>query len=292
MTRPRISILTPCLNQASVLAQTLESVLQQGYANLEYIIMDGGSTDDSHQIIRQYEDKITHWCSGHNGGVADALNRGLSQCTGDIIAYIQPGQTYLPNTLNLVADLMSGEHAVAWLVGNRQTVDANGRKTHSRETTRPAGLVEYLCGESGYLPHASSFWQTNLFYDYGYFALDLQACFDYEFNCRLLASGEQPQVVDMLLSSQQVTAESRQAQHQINAMTQAIEVAHRYELMLSITDRIKLIRNIGYRQRFSAIQQAKMRTGASLWAKVFTKPWWLASSDIRHALIHPEKVAA
>ncbi|MFG0248310.1 MAG: hypothetical protein ACF8OB_05435, partial [Phycisphaeraceae bacterium JB051] len=110
--------------------------------------------------------------------------------------------------------------------------------------------------------------------------------------CRLLASGEQPQIVDMLLSREQVSADHWQGQHRINLMTQAIEVAHRYELMLGMTDRIKLIRNIGYRQRFNAIEQAKMRTGASLWAKVITKPWWLASSDIRHALIHPKKVAA
>jgi glycosyltransferase involved in cell wall biosynthesis len=292
MTRPRISILTPCFNQAALLEQTITSVLDQHYANLEYIIIDGQSTDESVPIIKQYENKITDWFSEKNGGTADALNQGLTRCTGDIIAYLLPGQTYHPGTLEKIAAMMSGENAANWVVGQCTEYDALHQTTHPTKPKNPTRFLDYLCGENGHLPHASSFWQANLFYDYGYFALDLPYGFDYELNCRFMAYGQRATIIDSVCTQLPDIHQSKHRVHRSKVIKQRIEVAHRYELMLSIAERIKLIRNIGYRQRVHAIEQAKMRTGASLWAKIITKPWWLASSDIRQALIHPEKQAA
>ena len=88
MNLPKISIVTPSFNQGQFIEQTICSVLDQGYPNLEYIIIDGGSTDNTIDIIRKYESKITYWISEPDSGQADAINKGLSIATGSIFNWI------------------------------------------------------------------------------------------------------------------------------------------------------------------------------------------------------------
>jgi glycosyltransferase involved in cell wall biosynthesis len=100
---PRITVITPSYNQASYLEKTILSVLDQHYPNLEYIIMDGGSTDSSIEIIQKYAQKITYWESIKDEGQSHAINKGLAMSTGEIVTWLNSDDCYTPNTLHQVA---------------------------------------------------------------------------------------------------------------------------------------------------------------------------------------------
>ena len=117
---PVISIVTPSFNQGRFLEETIRSVLLQGYPSLEYIVMDGGSTDDSVDIIRKYEPWLMFWASGPDQGQSDAINKGFERATGAIWGYINSDDLYEPDALRTAAEIfLSGAevHLVAGTTG-------------------------------------------------------------------------------------------------------------------------------------------------------------------------------
>lgn len=112
---PRISVVTPSLNQGAYLEQTILSVLSQGYPNLEYILMDGGSTDESLGIIRRYAPSLAHWESNPDAGQYDAVQRGLIRSHGEVMAYLNSDDLYLPWTLRVVGEIFAAFPRVEWL---------------------------------------------------------------------------------------------------------------------------------------------------------------------------------
>lgn len=104
MNSPKISIVTPSFNQGQFIEQTILSVINQGYPNLEYIIIDGGSTDNTLDVIKKYADRITYWISEPDNGQSDALNKGLEKCTGDIFNWINSDDYLETGALLIIAD--------------------------------------------------------------------------------------------------------------------------------------------------------------------------------------------
>jgi glycosyltransferase involved in cell wall biosynthesis len=115
---PKISIVTPSYNQGKYLEETILSIINQGYPNLEYIIIDGGSTDDSFEIIKKYEKHLKYWVSESDKGQADAINKGILHCTGDIFNWINSDDLLAPNSLSIIALLYQKDSTIAGKVFN------------------------------------------------------------------------------------------------------------------------------------------------------------------------------
>lgn len=117
MPYPKISIVTPSFNQGKYIEQTILSVLDQNYPNLEYIIIDGGSTDTTVDIIKKYEKHLTYWISEPDRGQTDAINKGFAKCTGEIFNWINSDDYYEPATFHTLAQLFSSNPSVNIVCG-------------------------------------------------------------------------------------------------------------------------------------------------------------------------------
>ena len=120
----KISIITPSYNQAAFIERTILSVLNQNYFDLEYIIMDGGSTDGTTEILKKYSDKII-WKSEKDSGQSDALNKGLKIATGYIVAYLNSDDTYELGTLKKIAEFFQNNLGKKWVYGKCKIINEN-----------------------------------------------------------------------------------------------------------------------------------------------------------------------
>ncbi len=124
---PRISIITPSYNQGRFLDQCLRSVVEQGYPNLEYLVIDGGSTDESVQVIQQHQQHLTYWVTEPDGGQSDAINKGFQRATGDIVAWLNSDDFYLPGALRAVAEAYGRQPEASFYFGDGWRVDETGQ---------------------------------------------------------------------------------------------------------------------------------------------------------------------
>ena len=175
---PRITIVTPTLNQAAYLERTILSVLNQNYPNLEYIILDGGSRDGSDAIIEKYSRYLSYWRSQSDGGQAAALKEGFDRATGEILAWINSDDMYFPGVLRQIGDMMRSHPETDISYGNMDLLDACGEVVAERrlaDCSRRIINVGIRYGGLGFYQPAA-FWKKTLYDRVG--GIDPSLCFD------------------------------------------------------------------------------------------------------------------
>lgn len=211
MTQPRISIVTANFNGGRFIEATLKSVLDQGYPNLEYIVVDGDSEDDSLGIIERHAPRLAHFESGPDRGHGDALNKGFAHATGEIMAWINSDDMYLPWTLNCVADIFASHPDVDWIVGTNAWWNAKGFLTHSHNVYK--NIHDYLRGDYAWIQQESVFWRRRLWDRAGgRISTDYRLMVDGELWTRFFLNAELVHV-HTLLGGYRAHGENRAARH-------------------------------------------------------------------------------
>ena len=193
----KISIITPSYNQAAYLETTILSVLDQNYTNLEYIIIDGGSSDNSVEIIRKYQHRLAYWVSEKDAGQTVALNKGFQRASGEVVAYLNSDDIYLPGALARV-DAEFSNPTSSWIAGTCKFFDESGTKYHERRKP-PRFRPRWF--DHCWLSQPAVFWRRSLFERYGFFNEALRYGMDYDFWLRLVVGGEQCHFVDHPLAA-------------------------------------------------------------------------------------------
>jgi glycosyltransferase involved in cell wall biosynthesis len=181
---PSISIVTPSFNQAEFIERTLDSVLSQSYPNLEYIVVDGGSTDGSVEIIRKYEKYLAWWVSEPDRGQTHAINKGLMRATGDWVGWQNSDDIYLPGALKLAAQTMSSQPSCGVVAGGLHMIDSSGRLLRELRYVTPTWRS--MLAEGMVIANQSSWWRRELHQTVGMLEEGLSCAFDYDWYLRLL----------------------------------------------------------------------------------------------------------
>ena len=185
---PRFSIVTPSYNQGQFLEETIRSVLLQGYPDLEYVIMDGGSTDGSVEVIRKYEGWLSYVHIGPDGGQAAAIREGFRHATGEILAWINSDDVYLPGALQRTAQFLTRKPRVVFANGDANLVDVNGRAIKRWYALRPNRfLTANMCIQNWAQP--ACFWRSWAYERVGGVDPALRYCLDLDLFIRLMGVG-------------------------------------------------------------------------------------------------------
>jgi len=180
---PKISIVTPSFNQGVFLEETIQSVLSQNYPNLEYIIIDGGSKDNSVDIIKQYASRLTYWESERDRGFGHAINKGFARATGSIICWLNSDDVLLPGALLAVGKYFAQYPDTGLVFGDRHIINDRSELLSKRK------YFFYLPGQLRFaktLPQECTFWRREAFEKAGpYLNEELKFAIDLELWCRL-----------------------------------------------------------------------------------------------------------
>jgi glycosyltransferase involved in cell wall biosynthesis len=185
---PKISVITPSFNQEKFLEKTILSVLDQNYPNLEYIIVDGGSTDGSLEIIKKYEKQLAWWVSEKDEGQVTAINKGLRRATGTWIGWQNSDDIYFKNTFNDLRLEIKKNPEVDIIIADMFLIDDLDNKIRDIRYVKPS--YKSVLVEGMVLSNQSAFWKRNIHNELGYLSEQYQYSFDYEWFLKILKHGK------------------------------------------------------------------------------------------------------
>jgi glycosyltransferase involved in cell wall biosynthesis len=227
---PKISVITPTLNQGRFIERTIRSVLEQEYPDLEFIVMDGGSTDGTLDILKRYQGSL-RWFSEKDAGQADAINKGMARSSGEIIAYLNSDDVYEPGALKRVAAYFADHPEAMWVTGKCRIIDES-----EAEVRRPiTAYKNFLLRRMSYplllvtnpISQPSTFWRRRVVDEIGLFDTNEHYVMDYDYWLRICRK-HPPAVLDDYLSAFRVYTTSKTSSSFLTSFRQELEVAKNY----------------------------------------------------------------
>ena len=219
----KISVVTPSFNQGGFLELTMQSVLNQGYPDLEYIVIDGGSSDNSVEIMRKYQSSLAYWVSEKDRGETEAINKGLKRVTGDIWCYLCSDDTLAAGTLARVVEAFHRTNADV-VYGNCNFITSAGLVSRVK---RPGPFDHTRLLKGNYLYQPSVFLRRSVLDKYGFFDESLHYAMDYEYWLRASQSMRFA-YVDEVLSNYRLHLNSKSMSAVTRMMNEARSVQKRY----------------------------------------------------------------
>jgi glycosyltransferase involved in cell wall biosynthesis len=188
--QPLVSVITPSFNQGQYLEETICSVLEQDYPRVEYIVIDGGSTDNSLEIIQKYEQRLAFWVSEPDRGQTHAINKGLQRARGDILGWLNSDDVLLAGTIRRAVEALQADPNVDVVYGKLERIDAQGRPVPT--PTLPKDRAEFNLRnmlEECTVNQAGAFWRRAIMEKTGYLDESLRYVMDYEYWIRMAMAG-------------------------------------------------------------------------------------------------------
>jgi hypothetical protein len=212
--QPLVSIVTPSYNQARFLGQAVESVLAQDYPHIEYLVLDGGSTDGSVEILRAHEDRIAHWVSQPDAGQASAINRGWQRSRGQILAWLNSDDRYEPGAVSAIVEAFRRHPEVGVVTGDCRVIDGHGA-TVKDLPSGVGGLYALLAGNS--LPQQGVFCRRQAVAAAGWLDASLDCVFDWALWLKLELLGARFHHLPRVVASFRVWGDSKTASGTVGA---------------------------------------------------------------------------
>jgi len=182
--KPLVSIVTPVFNGKPYLEETIQSVIGQTYDNIEYIIIDGGSTDGSLEIIQKYEDKIDYWRSELDSGMYEAINKGLKMASGSILAYINSDDTYYLDTVKRVVEYFQRNSDAELIFSDCDFINERGEFLYTYCYPKFRWKF-FISSNVSSIPQATTFWRSTIHKEVDYFDTIFKMCADFDFYAKV-----------------------------------------------------------------------------------------------------------
>lgn len=291
---PKLSIIIPNFNYGNYIEETICSVINQNYENLEIIIIDGGSTDNSVDIIKKYQNKVNYWISESDAGQADAINRGLLVATGDYVAFINSDDTYLPNAFHEIfsskkcfkSDFIYGDVMIG-----EDVLKSKPKRTNKNDFNL-FSLIQFYYSAAYIIPSQSVFIKREFLIKNNVNSLNinLHYCMDLDWYCRISQFKPKVYKYKKIHSFFRINENTKTVKHSLKMKEEALKIAYFYLDNLSVHEKkyffhIRLLEFILYK-----IYHLELKPNLYFFIKIIYKTNFFAIQDRRFLGLLKSKV--